>query len=111
MDNLISSLESLTESVTSRLQEITYEELELFIEQRQQIIDEINVQKIQQSYTQEQFERLNRIVQNDTHILGRMSTLKTEASNWLQQREQAKVRRNAYEAAYSPDSLLMDRRE
>jgi hypothetical protein len=34
-----------------------------------------------------------------------------EAQDWLQKRNQAKAQRNAYEAAYTPDSFLMDRKK
>ncbi|MNI03249.1 hypothetical protein D3C87_558890 [compost metagenome] len=111
MDNLISSLEDLTHSVVSRIQYISSEDLEVYVEERQQIIDEITSLKQQVPYTPDQKERLNHIVKQDSIILGRMSSLKNEASNWLLQRGQAKVQRSAYEAAYTPDSMLMDRRE
>ncbi|WP_433944311.1 hypothetical protein [Paenibacillus sp. SN-8-1] len=111
MDNLISSLEELTESVVSRIEDMSSEELELFVNERQEIIDQIVLLKEQTTYTPVQLERLNDILLKDSLILSRMSSLKKEASNWLQFRGQAKVRRNAYEAAYSPDSILMDRRK
>ncbi|MBP2001770.1 hypothetical protein J2Z69_002826 [Paenibacillus shirakamiensis] len=111
MDNAISKLEELTETLVSHLQHISSEDLEAFLERRQQIIGEITFLKQEAPYTPDQVERLNQIVEQDSLILNRMSTLKDEASNWLQNRGQAKTQRNAYEAAYSPDSMLMDRRE
>ena len=111
MDSLITSLEELTNSVVMRLQLISYEDLEAFVEERQEIIDEINRLKQQTPFTHVQVERLNHIVQHDPVILTRMASLKDEASDWLQQRGQAKTQRSAYEATYTPDSMLMDRRK
>lgn len=111
MDELISSLEELTESVVARLQFISSEDLEAFVEERQHVIDEVNRLKLQTPFSPDQIERLKKILQADSIIVGRMAALKTEASDWLQQRGQAKMQRNAYEAAYTPDSVLMDRKK
>ncbi|GIP21744.1 flagellar protein FliT [Paenibacillus sp. J22TS3] len=111
MDNLITELRGLTESIVARLQFTSYEELEDFVAERQRIIDELNRLKETTPFNVLEREQLEEILRADAVILMRMETLRNEASDWLQQRGQAKVQRNAYEAAYTPDSILMDRRE
>ncbi|MGN7359311.1 hypothetical protein ACTHPF_16140 [Paenibacillus sp. SAF-054] len=110
MDSIITRLEELTESVAAQLQFISSDDLSAFVEERQHLIDEINLLKQQSPYTQAQEERLRKVIQFDAVILNKMSSLKVEAAEWLQNRGQAKMQRNAYEAAYTPDSFLMDKR-
>ncbi|USB32830.1 flagellar protein FliT [Paenibacillus sp. YPG26] len=111
MDKLIEELKSLTESIVARLQFTSYEELEDFVAERQRIIDELNRLKDSTPFNSFEREQLEEILRADSVILMRMEVLKNEASDWLQQRGQAKVQRNAYETAYTPDSILMDRRK
>jgi len=111
MDELILSLDQLTRSIVNRLQETTYEELELFVEDRQELVDSIAEQADICQSTPAQKQEINRILEYDNVILDRMNALRLEAQDWLQKRNQAKVQRSAYEAAYTPDSFLMDRRK
>lgn len=111
MDELILSLNQLTREMMSRLQEATYEELEDFVEERQKLVDAIAEKVACSPSTPAQKREINRILENDNALLDRMNELRMEAKEWLQKRSQAKVQRSAYEAAYSPDSLLMDRRK
>lgn len=111
MDELIQSLRELTLGITDRLNETTYEELELFVEDRQELVDSIAEQAGICQSTPAQKQEINRILEYDNVILDRMNALRLEAQDWLQKRNQAKVQRSAYEAAYTPDSFLMDRRK
>ncbi|OKP85804.1 hypothetical protein A3844_15740 [Paenibacillus helianthi] len=111
MDELILSLDQLTHGMMSRLQEATYEELEDFVEERQKLVDAIAEKVACNPSTPAQKREINRILENDNALLDRMNELRMEARDWLQKRSQAKVQRSAYEAVYSPDSLLMDRRK
>lgn len=111
MDELIQSLKELTSGITDRLDETTYEELELFVEDRQELVDSIAEHAEICKSTSAQKQEINRILEYDNVILDRMNALRLEAQDWLQKRNQAKVQRSAYEAAYTPDSFLMDRRK
>lgn len=111
MDELILSLDRLTREIVERLEETTYEELELFVEDRQELVDSIAEQVELCPTTSAQKQEINRILEHDNVILDRMNALRLEAQDWLQKRNQAKVQRSAYEAAYTPDSFLMDRRK
>ncbi|WP_405173419.1 flagellar protein FliT [Paenibacillus sp. FSL H8-0260] len=111
MDELIRSLDQLTREIEERLQETTYEELEAFVDERQELVDSIAEVATICRTTLAQKQEINRILEHDNVILDRMNTLRLEAQDWLQKRNQAKAQRNAYEAAYTPDSFLMDRKK
>lgn len=111
MDELIRNLDQLTREVVERLDETTYEELELFVEDRQEFVDSIAEQAEICKSTPAQKQEINRILEYDNVILDRMNALRLEAQDWLQKRNQAKAQRSAYEAAYTPDSFLMDRKK
>ncbi|OMD21959.1 flagellar protein FliT [Paenibacillus odorifer] len=111
MDELIWSLNQLTQEIEERLQETTYEELEAFVDERQELVDSIAEVATICRTTLAQKQEINRILEHDNVILDRMNTLRLEAQDWLQKRNQAKAQRNAYEAAYTPDSFLMDRKK
>lgn len=110
MDNYITSLEELTQALLHRLDQTSYEELEQFVEQRQGLVDEIRRIAETQPYTDDQRSRLETLLQADSSILGRMEELRDEAGQWLKNRGQAKIQRNVYETSYTPDSILMDKR-
>jgi len=111
MDELIWSLNQLTQEIEERLQDTTYEELEAFVDERQELVDSIAEVATICRTTLAQKQEINRILEHDNVILDRMNTLRLEAQDWLQKRNQAKAQRNAYEAAYTPDSFLMDRKK
>lgn len=111
MDNCILELNKITQDIINRLENCSYEELNDFVEQRQIMIDQLEQHVRKQSIGVIQQNQLRELLKADPVILERMQQLKSEAAKWLQQREQAKAQRSAYEAAYTPDSFLMDRRK
>lgn len=111
MDELIDSLDQLTQRMMSHLREADYEELEVFVEERQKLVDLITEKVALSPSTLAQKVEINRILENDNALLDRMNELRQEAHDWLQKRNQAKAQRNAYEAGYTPDSILMDRKK
>ncbi|ETT65512.1 hypothetical protein BSK66_11085 [Paenibacillus odorifer] len=111
MDNCILELNKITQDIIIRLDNCSYEELTDFVEQRQNLIDQLEQHVKKQSIGVIQQYQLRELLETDPMIIARMQQLKSEAAKWLQQREQAKTQRNAYEAAYTPDSFLMDRKK
>ncbi|OAB37684.1 hypothetical protein PMSD_08995 [Paenibacillus macquariensis subsp. defensor] len=111
MDKLIYELEEMSQALIPRLDRVSFEELSGFADQRQHLIDSIAKGLKEQALNVEQKERLKNVMQSDAIIRGRMEALRDEASDWLLQRGQAKVQRNAYESVYSADSILMDRKK
>ncbi|MBT2282012.1 hypothetical protein J7E78_00360 [Paenibacillus polymyxa] len=112
MDNYIEQLEELTISFMDSIEICSYEEIEEFITKRQSIIDLINVALLNKEVsTENQKNRIKRVLELDPTILGRMETLRLEAQEWLYNRRQAATQRSAYESNLSPGSILMDRRK
>lgn len=107
MDDLIRELEQLTQDIMLQIDEVSSDELELFVDKRQNIIDSILKQGQREASISQQA-RLKRIMDNDQTILMRMNSLKIEAKDWLIQRKQAKVQKNAYETSYAVDSIIVD---
>ncbi|KOS03797.1 MULTISPECIES: hypothetical protein [Paenibacillus] len=111
MDELIGQLENLTADLMNRLNITSYEEMVRFVESRQLLVNELEDILKLSAADAGQTDRIRNLIGNDTAIISRMNFLKAEAADWLQQRNMAKVQRNVYETAYSPDAILMDRRK
>lgn len=107
MDDLIKELEQLTQDIMLQIDEVSSDELELFVDKRQNIIDSMLKQDQREASISQQA-RLKKIMDNDHTILMRMNSLKIEAKDWLIQRKQAKVQKNAYETSYAVDSIIVD---
>lgn len=111
MDKQLEELRILTEALLLRLDQASAEELSEFVEKRQQVLDQILESAKQDLMNSLQKDKLLAITRYDAQIIQRMEYYRQEASDWLQQRKQAKAQRNAYEVSYSPNSILMDRRK
>lgn len=107
----ISQLESTTNYILINLYDLSYEQLESFTEVRQEIVDQLIEHFSQEQANEHEKDIINSLLEKDQEILARMNMLRVEAQDWLHKRGQAKVQRNAYEAGYTPDSFLMDRKK
>lgn len=97
--------------MVARLMDAPYEELERFVNERQKLVDAIENEVENCQMTSAQKEALGRILEHDSAIVARMNAHRLEAKDLMMKRNQAKAQRNAYEAAYTPDSILMDRKK
>ncbi|WP_458124293.1 hypothetical protein [Paenibacillus sp. Z3-2] len=111
MDERIGELETLTHQMLLQINQVSSEEFTDFIEKRQGLVDDILHMVEETPLTSEQQQRVRAILEQDTLLLGRMNSLKDEAGSWLMNHGQAKMQRNAYEAGYTPESLLVDKRK
>lgn len=111
MDKLINELNELTQRILARLSNANFEDIDDFVEERQVLVDKLEELVEISSVSLEQKREIQIILSYDAEILARMDALKQEAQNFLHKRGQAKIQRNAYEAAYTPDSILMDRKK
>ncbi|AJS60363.1 flagellar protein FliT [Paenibacillus sp. IHBB 10380] len=111
MDETIEELNNLTNEMINTVDECSYEEMELFVDVRQKLVDRLNNLKADHVLTNAQRVKIQQILKSNELIMARMLVLKNEAQDWLLQRSQSKAQRNGYETAYSPDSILMDRRK
>ncbi|WP_338540809.1 flagellar protein FliT [Paenibacillus tundrae] len=113
MDSLMymSQLKQLTNTIMGILYEADYEQLEVFVEERQHIIDGLVERfSLEPASVNEKVE-IEQLLGNDQEIIARMNVLRLEAQDWLHKRGQAKTQRNAYESSYTPDSFLMDKKK
>ncbi|MFP4975360.1 hypothetical protein ACE6ED_08130 [Paenibacillus sp. CN-4] len=107
----IQLFKTMTVSLMERLNDATFEELETFVEERQAVVDDLVRHLSTTSATDAQKIEIAGILENDGAIQARMNALRLEAQDFLYKRGQAKTQRNAYEAGYAADSILMDRRK
>lgn len=111
MDRLITELESETLKVTKELSNLSYEEIERFVDRRQGIVNELIGLAEIATPSVVQNERVLDVLKNDDVIMSRMNLLRLEAQDSIRQCNQAKAQRNAYEGYGGPmDSILMDRK-
>ncbi|MEF3353330.1 flagellar protein FliT [Paenibacillus sp. GYB006] len=108
MDELICSLEQLTYNMIQELEASDYSELSAFVEQRQFLVDAITELSHTNALSHQDIERLREVVKADDLIEKKMIFLKQEASDWLNQRQNSKVQRGAYENSFYGESILMD---
>ncbi|WP_028559286.1 hypothetical protein [Paenibacillus pinihumi] len=111
MDDFITRLENLNEEILPNLSETSYEILSEFVEERQEIIDEMTRIIAAHPLSAAQQNRIRLLQQSEESIRMRMFELRNEAADWLRNREQVKTQRKAYENAYAVDSILMDRKK
>ncbi|WP_440113445.1 flagellar protein FliT [Paenibacillus sp. QZ-Y1] len=111
IDETLTHLEQKTQQFILQLNEVDYEDVERFVEERQDHVERLLKMLDEQVITVEQKQMLERILSHDAEINQRMHFLKEEAKDWLVQRSRAKSQRNAYDSKYAPDSYLMDRRK
>lgn len=104
----ISQLEDATLSLVSRINEVDYEELLAFAEQREELVERII--PLKESFADQDRNRLKDLSKYDTMILDRMDYFKKEASQWLLNRGTIKDQRSAYNSSYTPDSMFFDRK-
>ncbi|NMO96624.1 hypothetical protein [Paenibacillus lemnae] len=111
LDMCISELKQETERVISGLAAMSYEELEVFVEHREQLVKQLGELAAQTPPNTEQQSQVQQILQHDAAIRARMNALCLEAQDWIRQRNQAKAQRSAYEGYGVTDSILMDRKK
>ncbi|KUP23875.1 hypothetical protein [Paenibacillus sp. DMB5] len=111
MADRIHALEELTRSILGGLSQADDNEITAFVEQREKLTDELIDSFRHNPPNDDEKVKIRALLAHDQQLSQRMNALKLEASQWLLNRNQAKMQRNAYETAYTPDSLLMDRKK
>lgn len=111
MDELIQQLDNLDQKMLQNSENASHEDWTIFINDREKIINEIIACETVNPLTSEHKVRLTKIQFREEQLRRIMEQQKQEAAEWLRNRGQAKVQRNAYETAYASDSILMDQRK
>lgn len=111
MDDVLEELASLTQSFVSDLDGVTSDQVEVFVDKRQVVVERLMDMAGSHKMNAEQQDRLRNILSYDESIQAHMLSLKNEAQKWLVQRNAARNQRSVYEAKYAADSYLMDKRK
>jgi hypothetical protein len=109
MNNDIQKLYELTLLVVDRLDDITYEELADFANNRLDMVSRIELCKEQ--LKEEDKEIIRQLMNFDTKILAKMDAYKNEASEWLLKQGAIRDQKMAYNSSYTPDSLFFDHKK
>jgi hypothetical protein len=109
MDKLLQTLQRITHEIIIELDQMEYEQLASFVEDRQLIIDEL--QSMNQSYNDQQKLVIQGILQHDEDIVRRMQQLRDEAKSGIDKIERARVHNNAYEQPYAQESFFFDKKK
>lgn len=109
MDKLLQTLQRITHEIIIELDQMEYEQLASFVEDRQLIIDEL--QSMNQRYTDQQKLVIQVILQHDEAIVRRMQQLRDEAKIGIDKIERARVHNNAYEQPYAQESYFFDKKK
>lgn len=104
----VEQLVDLTIQLVERIEHSSYEELSEFSEERERLVQQITL--CQATLTPSDKQQIVELQAHDEIILGRMSSLKTEAGQWLIKQEAIKGQKSAYGASYTPDSMFFDRK-
>lgn len=109
MQALLDELQHITEAVLSNLMYVSEEEFEQFADQRQRIVEQMEL--YQTSLSEHDKQKIRNLLSNDSSILQRMHVLKDEAGHWIEKRGAIRVQQHAYQQAYATDSLFIDHRK
>ena len=109
IQDLIRVLKEMTIETTNRLSVIEEEGLVAFVDRRQEIVQAM--EKYRTSLTEEDKQEIGLILDMDGPILKRMNQLKDEAGSWMEKKGNIRAQQNAYQRAYSVDSLFIDHRK
>jgi hypothetical protein len=108
MDNFLRVLQQITHEAISDLNHLGYEQLEAFVERRDQIINQMK--SIEQNFNDQEKKLIKEILQYDGIILTRMQKLQDDAGTSVEKLDQARVQKTAYDPIYAPDSLFFDKK-
>jgi hypothetical protein len=111
MDNLIKQLEMLTLEVIHNLAEMSYEEINAFVDKREQLVLEIQRHPLTEADKLRHQGVIHKLLDYDSTILGRMQELLEEADAGLGKMQLARRQNQAYATAYAPDSYFFDRKK
>ncbi|WP_018887601.1 hypothetical protein [Paenibacillus massiliensis] len=104
----VEQLVKLTAQLVERIDYSTYEELSEFSEERERLVQ--HIAQCQATLTPSDKQHIVELQVHDEIILGRMSSLKSDAGEWLIKQEAIKGQKSAYNASYTPDSMFFDRK-
>jgi len=108
VEQYVDQLDSLTTTLVQKIENVSYEELALFSDQREQLI--LSIQGTGEILNGILRQRLQKLSSFDSIILSRMNDFKYEASEWLSKQGAIKEQKNAYNSNYIANSMFFDQK-
>lgn len=111
MDELVDKLERLTRDAVERLDSLTYEKLEQFVLDREEIVNKLIDLGISSMELEMYRRRVLNLLSYDEAIMKKMKAFKNEAVEKLKKKTAASVQKSAYESNHPMESLFFDRKK
>ena len=111
MEDLVLELERKTAYIISQINFVSQDELEQFIEQREEIVQKISLRLTAGSEPSLYRERVIKLLQNDELIRKRISEIQHKNQLDIVKVNQAKKQKMIYETEYAVDGYMFDKRK
>lgn len=111
MYSLIQSLKDITEHMLEQLDQFTEEQIVFFIDQREQIVQQLQKLDITEADRQQYGSIVQGVLQHDNVITTKLEELRSGASEGIQKVSVARVQNTAYSTPYTPDSYYFDKKK
>ncbi|MFB5266721.1 hypothetical protein ACE41H_07970 [Paenibacillus enshidis] len=109
IQQILTELSLKTNQIAARLSEVTYQELEIFTQHREELVQQLL--ELQFKPTEDQKKQIASILSYDPEIKSRMEFFKNEAARFLERQGAIKTQQAAYQQMYIPGSLFFDNRK
>jgi len=111
MDELLDQLLALTENAVDHLDRMTFQELAEWVQAREEIIAQIRRQPAEQFRGEERRRKVEQLLSQSPALVARMEELRAEAALHLNKVGKARMQKDVYDSAYTPDSFFIDKRK
>ncbi len=112
MDNLLMRLEKLSHDLLQHFQTVSFEELTVFMETREELFEEFDQLEVLPSDKLMYRDIVTRIVSLDPIIISKMEQLKKEAERELNKVTSGRMQKNAYDGEHHmADGVFFDQKK
>jgi len=109
--NVIEQIARVTESISGKLDSVSPEELEQFIQERENLIQKLSGQSMSPAEKEKWKPVVQNLLRQDMVIAKRIASLRDEASEGLRKMQLAKRQKSGYEGGYGESSLFYSTRK
>jgi hypothetical protein len=110
MDDLFDRLYEMTKGTVDQLDHLTSEQLALFVEVRQAVIDQLSADFSEVDIAQQHRQKIDEIVAFDEIIECKLLDMQTEVGQQINKTEQHRNYMNKYHSPYSMHSIFFDKK-
>ncbi|WP_199616740.1 hypothetical protein [Paenibacillus alkalitolerans] len=110
MEEIITELENITLQCVSRLNIISYEDLQQFLLNREQLIFRVTRMVVKEDHRELYKDRIASILKYDESILIKMNSFKASAAEEIAKMSSARKQKHAYESHYQ-ESYFFDKKK